>query len=53
MILPNVPGAMFIPGATSIPESRVHNIFYGPSNGPFMHDGDLICIQSYCRNIGI
>ena len=23
MFLPNVPGAMFIPGATSIPESRV------------------------------
>ena len=25
MFLPNVPGATFIPGATSIPESRVHN----------------------------
>ena len=24
MFLPNVPGAMFIPGATFIPESRVH-----------------------------
>ena len=29
MFLPNVPGAMFIPGAMSIPESRVNpSIFH-------------------------
>ena len=27
MFLPNVPEATFIPGATSIPESRVHKLF--------------------------
>ena len=26
IFLPNVPGAMFIQGATLIPESRVHNV---------------------------
>ena len=37
MFLPNVPGATFIPGATSIPESRVSRIlgtkYMGSHNG--------------------
>ena len=33
MFLPNVPGATFIPGATSIPESRVLTVGARPEYG--------------------
>ena len=41
MFLPNVPGATFIPGATSIPESRVQ-VKRTPRNDFLRNVGDIV-----------